>query len=207
VPIGEYEIKALFAEPVFRVSIADAITSRQVDYIKNLKMVENETNLISENAYIFNEPELAPIAKAVQEVLDFYAKEVMGIPQKLYVTQSWSLLNPPKVGMHAHAHSNSVISGSIYFCELPDPPSRMVFYRHKSHRQIDLQPTAGPQNIFNAHSNSITPQQGEILLFSSELTHMVEPNASGNPRHSIAFNTFVRGRLGGYRNISELHLS
>jgi uncharacterized protein (TIGR02466 family) len=197
----------LFAEPVFRISIADAITPEQVDYVKSLKMVDNETNRISENTYIFNEPELAPIARAVQEVLDFYAKEVLAIPQQLYVTQSWSLLNLPNVGMHAHAHSNSIVSGSLYFSELPDPPSRMVFTRHKTYRQLDLQPTAGPQTVFNAPKNTITPKQGEVLLFSSELTHMVEPNASSTPRYSIAFNTFVRGRLGGYRNISELDLS
>ena len=205
-PTGEYELKALFAEPLFRISIADAITPQQIDYVKNLKMVNNQTNLISENTYIFNEPELAPLAKAVQEVLDFYASDVMGISQQLYVTQSWSLLNAPNVGMHAHSHSNSIISGSIYFCELPDPPSRMVFTRHKCYRQLDLQANAGAQSIFNARTNTITPKQGEILLFSSELTHMVEPNASSQPRYSIAFNTFVRGRLGGYRNISELHL-
>lgn len=206
-PTSEYELKALFAEPIFRISIADAITREQVDYVKNLKMVDNESNQISENTYIFNEPQLTPIAKAVHDVLDFYSKEVMGIPQKLYVTQSWSLINNSKVGMHAHAHSNSVISGSLYFCELPDPPSRMIFHRHKCHRQIDLQPTAGPKTVYNAHSNGITPAQGELILFSSELTHMVEPNASSKSRYSIAFNTFVKGRLGGYRNISELHLS
>jgi uncharacterized protein (TIGR02466 family) len=205
-PVGQYEVQALFAEPIFRVSIEDAITPEQIAYIQNLKMVPNETNLISENTYIFKEPELARIAGAVQEVLDFYAREVMAIPQKLYVTQSWSLLNPPNVGMHAHSHSNSIISGSLYFAPLPDPPSRMIFTRHKCYRQLDLQPTAGTPNIFNAPTNAITPRTSEILLFSSELTHRVEANPSSEPRWSIAFNTFVQGTLGGYRNISELHL-
>jgi uncharacterized protein (TIGR02466 family) len=169
-------------------------------------MVNNETNLISENTYIFEAPELASIKHAVQEVLDLYAKEVMAIPQQLYVTQSWSLLNQPNVGMHAHSHSNSIISGSLYFCDLPDPPSRMIFTRHKCYRQLDLQPTAGTRNIYNTPSNMVTPRKGEVLLFSSELTHMVEPNAAGQPRYSIAFNTFLKGKLGGYRNISELML-
>lgn len=202
-----YELKALFAEPIFRVDISDAITADQVEYIKNLKMVDNETNLISQNTYIFNEPELTSMAAAVREILGIYAKQVMGIPQEIYVTQSWSLLNRPSVGMHAHAHSNSIISGSLYFDELPEPPSRMVFVRHRTHQQLDLQPTAGSQNVYNSHSNRITPKQGELILFSSELTHTVEVNQADDPRRSIAFNTFVRGRLGGYRNISELYLS
>jgi uncharacterized protein (TIGR02466 family) len=206
VPVGQYELQPLFAEPIFRVSIADAITPAAVAFVKGLKMVRNDTNLISENTYIFKEPELAGMAKAVQEVLDFYAKEVLAIPQRLYVTQSWSLLNEPNVGMHAHSHSNSIVSGSLYFCDLPDPPSRMIFTRHKCYRQLDLQPTAGARSIYNTPSNTITPRKHDVLLFSSELTHMVEPNASTQPRYSIAFNTFIKGKLGGYRNISELEL-
>jgi uncharacterized protein (TIGR02466 family) len=143
----------------------------------------------------------------VQEVLDFYAKEVMGIPQQLYVTQSWSLLNKPNVGMHAHSHSNSIVSGSLYFTDLPDPPSRMVFTRHKTYRQLDLQPTAGTRTIYNAPTSVVTPKKNEILLFASDLTHMVEANAASEPRYSIAFNTFIRGELGGYRNISQLTLN
>jgi uncharacterized protein (TIGR02466 family) len=204
---GQYEVQPLFADPLFRVDISDAISERQVAFIKALPMVGNETNLISENTYIFNEPELASIARTVQEVLDFYAREVMAISQQLYVTQSWSLTNAPGVGMHAHAHSNSIISGSFYFCDLPDPPARMVFTRHRTHRMLDLQPTAGARTIYNQPTTVVTPRKNELVLFSSELTHMVEPNASDQPRHSIAFNTFVRGKLGGYRNISELTLS
>ena len=45
-----------------------------------------------------------------------------------------------------------------------------------------------------------------MILFSSRLTHMVEPNPSNAPRHSIAFNTFVKGKLGDYRSVSELAL-
>lgn len=83
----------------------------------------------------------------------------------------------------------------------------MVFTRHKSYRQLDLQPTAGAQSIYNSPSNGVTPVKEEVVLFSSELTHMVEPNPAREPRWSIAFNTFIRGKLGGYRNISELLLS
>lgn len=206
-PIERYDVQPLFAEPIFRADIGGAITKQQIAHIKSLKMVRNETNLISEDTYILEKPELASIKHAVQDLLDLYAKDVMGIPQRLYVTQSWSLLNEPNVGMHAHSHSNSIISGSLYFCELPEPASRMIFTRHKCYRQLDLQPTAGTRTVYNSPTNTVTPQQGEVLLFSSELTHMVEANASAQPRYSIAFNTFLRGTLGGYRNISELVLS
>lgn len=206
-PLGDYEVQALFAEPVFRMNMGDVISEKQIAFIKNLKMVRNPTNLISENLYIFEAPEMRSIKDGVQQALDVYAKEVMGIPQRLYVTQSWSLVNEPSAGMHTHAHSNSVVSGSLYFCEMPSPPARMVFHRHRTHQQIDLQPGGDAKNIYNTPINVITPKRNEVVLFASDLTHMVENNGSPEPRYSIAFNTFVRGKLGGYRNVSELVLS
>src|SRR5258706_1695294 len=204
--VVSHEVHPLFVEPYFRANIAGAISPQQIAFIQSLKMVNNMENLISENLYIFEEPELKSIKDAVQEVLDIYARDVMCIPQKLYVTQSWSLICNPNVGMHGHSHSNSVLSGSLYYCDLPSPPASMVFTRHVSYQQIDLPPEPGKRNIYNSPLNRVTPKQDDVFLFSSQLTHMVEPNASDQPRHSIAFNTFVKGKLGNYRAVTELAL-
>lgn len=203
---SNYEVQALFAEAIFRMDIGHAISEEQVSHIRNSKMVRNQTNLISENLYLFEEPEMESIRDAVDDALDIYAREVMGISQKLYVTQSWSLINEADVGMHGHSHSNSIVSGSLYYCDLPDPVARMVFDRHKSYQQLEFVPKEDKTNIYNAPHNVITPHKNEILLFPSGLQHFVEPNLSPLPRHSIAFNTFVRGKLGDLRDVSELVL-
>ena len=200
----QYDVQPLFAEPVFRADIGHAIDDQQRDYIKRLKMVQNRTNQISEDLYIFDHPELASIKAAVQEVLDIYASEVMGITQQLYVTQSWSLINQPSVGMHGHSHSNSIVSGSLYFCDLPEPVAGMIFDRHRIYRQLELNPSQDKQNLYNTPLNIIKPKKNEVILFGSDLQHFVEPNASQQTRYSIAFNTFIKGKLGSYRDVSEL---
>ena len=205
-PVVSHEVYPLFVEPYFRANIAGTITPEQIACIQNLKMVNNMENLISENLYIFEEPELKSIKDAVQDVLDIYARDVLCIPQKLYVTQSWSLTCNSRVGMHGHSHSNSVMSGSLYYCELPSPTASMVFTRHVNYQQLDLPPDADKRNIYNTPINRIIPKQDDIILFSSRLTHLVEQNASAEQRHSIAFNTFVKGKLGNYRDVSELVL-
>lgn len=205
-PVASHEVHALFAEPYFRANIAGTITPTQIEFIKNLKMVNNTENLISENLYIFEEPELKSIKDAVQEVLDIYTREVMCIPQQLYVTQSWSLICNPHVGMHGHSHSNSILSGSLYYCDLPSPPAGMIFTRHVSYQQIELAPDTNKRNIYNSPINRLIPKRDDVILFSSRLTHLVEQNVSAVPRHSIAFNTFVRGKLGDYRAVTELAL-
>ena len=204
--IEEYEVQPLFAEPFFRTNIGHAISDEQIRFLKNLKMVQNKSNLISENLHILAEPELRSVAEAVQEALDLYASEVMGITQKLYVTQSWSLVNNPNIGMHGHSHSNSLVSGSLYYCDLPQPVSSMLFDRHNTYQLLQLTPEREKQNIFNTPMNIVTPQAGEVVLFSSGIQHLVETNASKEPRYSVAFNTFIKGRLGDFRDVSELTL-
>lgn len=205
-PVVSHEVYTLFAEPYFRANIAGSISPQQVEFIKNLKMTSNPENMISENLYIFEEPELKSVKDAIQEILDIYARDVLCISQQLYVTQSWSLICNSNMGMHSHSHSNSILSGSLYYCELPSPPAGMVFTRFDSYQQIDLPPDPQKRNIYNSPINRVVPNQNDVLLFSSRLTHMVEPNQSSQPRYSIAFNTFVKGTLGNMRAVTELKL-
>ena len=65
--IEEYEVQPLFAEPFFRTNIGHAISDEQIAFLKNLKMLQNKSNLISENLYIFEAPELKSVKDAVQE--------------------------------------------------------------------------------------------------------------------------------------------
>ena len=205
-PVISHEVHTLFAEPYFRANIAGSISPQQIAFIKNLKMVDNPENMISENLYIFEEPELKSVKDAIQEILDIYTRDVLCIPQQIYVTQSWSLICKSNMGMHSHSHSNSILSGSLYYCELPTPPAGMIFTRYDSYQQIDLPPDAQKRNIYNSPINRVVPKQNDVLLFSSRLTHMVEQNQSSQPRHSIAFNTFVKGTLGNMRAVTELKL-
>lgn len=204
--LGKTTVDTLFAEPIFKADISHAISDKQVQYLKSLKMARNQANLISEDKYLFNDPNLKSISNAVQEALNMYAEQVMGIAQKLYVTQSWSLINESGIGMHGHSHSNSVVSGSLYYTDMPEPASRMIFDRHKGYQQLEFRPVSGKQNLFNTPLNAVVPQKGEVLLFNSGLQHMVEANQSLQPRYSIAFNAFVRGKLGDYVDVSELEL-
>lgn len=202
--VATFEVQPLFATPIVRADLSSAITPEQVEYVKNLKMVRNRDNLISEDLYIFRHPELKGISDAVDAALTRYARDVMGIEQDLVVTQSWALMNPPGIGMHSHSHSNSMVSGSLYYHSLPAPVSRVFFDRNAMYQRIELLPVPERRNIFNTNINVVEPREGEVLLFPSEINHMIEANGAGEPRRAIAFNAFVKGTIGDYRDVSQL---
>lgn len=200
------ETQPLFAEPYFRAAVAGVISQQQIAFLKALPMVQHQGNFVSDNLYLFELPELSSIKGAVHEVLDIYARDVLCIPQRFYVTQSWLQIHNPNIGMHGLAPSNSLLSGTLYFDEILAPPPTLVFSRHDTYQQIELVPDSDKRNAFNVPTTRISAAQNVVLLFSSRLTHLVEANATGQARYSIAFNTFVKGTLGSYRDASELVL-
>ncbi len=201
-----HEILPLFIEPYLKVNIGHAINDKQVEFLKNLPMIQNHTNLISENLSVFEEPIMASIKEAVQEALDTFADKVMGISNELYVTQSWTLINTPNVGMHGHTHSNSIVSGALYYCDMPVPTAGMIFERHKTYQQLQLHPESGKVNMYNTTKNIVVPQKNDLIMFSSSLLHLVQANAAQQPRHSLAFNSFLKGEIGELRDVSLLTL-
>lgn len=50
-------------------------------------------------------------------------------------------------------------------------------------------------NLYNSRSWSVTPEKGSMLIFPSNVEHMVEEYLGDTPRVSLAFNTFIRGNV------------
>ena len=62
-------------------------------------------------------------------------------------------------------------------------------------------------NEFNASAREFDPVQGMLVLFPSLLEHDVGRNDSDRSRTSLSFNTFVRGPVGGKKQLTEVDLS
>jgi hypothetical protein len=50
-------------------------------------------------------------------------------------------------------------------------------------------------NLYNSKSWSVDPAVGTMLIFPSSVEHLVQPYDGDEPRISLSFNTFVRGKL------------
>ena len=61
-------------------------------------------------------------------------------------------------------------------------------------------------NGFNSRTFTLPLKTGDIVLFPSSLTHMVETKKGNNTRTSLAFNTFMKGTMGSKSGLTELIL-
>ena len=160
----DFNVIPLFPKAFYR-SYIDVLTEDEKQFIRDLEMKQNIFNLMSINQYILNEPPLSKLNDMIHLHINHYAREIMGIDNEIYVTQSWSLINLPGASMHPHAHSNSIISGSYYYDDLPEPGSYMVFERNPGNQSyIKFNVKNERQNEFNTLEVNIGMNKNEIFF-------------------------------------------
>lgn len=188
----------IFPTPValFRTSI----TQEEKEFIFSLEQRPNNGNTTSKNSYLFKSPEMKNLAQFVDQCLLEFMTKIYAPKHRVtsYVTQSWANYTKPGQFHHKHAHPNSFISGCIYISAKSD---KIFFYRD-GYRQIEI-PTE-QYNLYNSSSWWFEVNEGDVILFPSSLTHMVETLGDKEERISISFNTFLKGTIGDPDTLTEL---
>jgi len=201
-----YEVHPLFPKPLYKSKVDVGLDDEAIDFIINQDMYENPSNAISINKNLLESSILEKLNESIHLHLNIFLKEIMGAKDcEAYITQSWSLKNMPGQGMHEHSHSNSIISGSYYFTDMPDPGSNMVFNRYKGNQsRLKLNLDEEKTSYYNMLSMDVDMEKHDLFLFPSDVSHHIEKNLSNQPRYSIAFNSFVKGQLGQYDHANLL---
>jgi len=208
-------VEGLFPIPLYRVhrhSYLDPTEEADFeDVIKDGSLInkeESSNNAFSLNKYIF-ETKLVNLKQFCEKHIKIYVKEVLGIIERedvtFHITQSWLNITKPGENHAAHWHPNSIISGVFYISikEYDQISFYDPFYKFK--QMIQIERTHG-QN-WNADVYNINVNNNELILFPSWLEHGIAPNKNTTTdRISLAFNVFVRGRIGFQGSLNELIL-
>jgi uncharacterized protein (TIGR02466 family) len=222
----DHLITPLFSIPLYKSTIPplDPITLTK---LKNLEwedpdafVEENErfdvaqatldaTHQESADRHVLDRPSLAKLRKNIQDKIDDFVHNVMGVDHKMSweITTSW--VNRTVKGGYgeSHYHSNSLISGVLYL-EVDDISGKICFHKRSNWGNLfsdTIRVTYSEITDANADTVLFTPRTNDIILFPSHLSHSVPPSESEQDRYSLAFNVFPRGVVGKGGN-SELTL-
>ena len=201
-------IYPLFPYPLVICGEKHEFTSAEKEYISQLEMIDNIGNLRSENDKVLDSEELSDLKIFIDGQLLNFKKNLLQIKDEneIYITQSWVNNSNPKQFHPKHKHPNSVISGVLFLDENVSgslPPIRF----HRTHEMFPLNFSFDELNEFNASAREFDPDQGMLMLFPSLLEHDVGINTSDRVRTSISFNTYVRGKVGGRDQLTEVDIS
>ena len=202
----EATINGIFPTPIYISKLNRELTPLELKFVdKNKKYFhKNDGNITSNNNYILNEKPFANIKKELYLRVQDYFDKIISPANNItpYITQSWLNYTETNQYHHKHAHPNSLVSG-VFYINCDDKFDKIKFFNDK---YKTIKPEIKEWNIWNSESWWFPVKTGDIILFPSSLTHMVETKQGDNTRISLAFNVFIKGTIGNNKNLTELIL-
>jgi len=202
----EATINGIFPTPIYISKIDKELTPLELKFVdKNKKdFYKNDGNITSNNNYILNEKPFANIKKELDLRVQDYFDKVISPANSItpYITQSWLNYTEKNQFHHKHAHPNSLVSG-VFYINCHEEHDKIKFF-NDNYKTIKLE--VKDWNIWNSESWWFSVKTGDVILFPSSLTHMVETKQGDNTRISLAFNVFIKGTVGVNKSLTELIL-
>ena len=202
----EATINSIFPTPIYISKLDRELTPLELKFVdKNKKdFYKNDGNITSSNNYILNEKPFDNIKKELDLKVQDYFDKVISPANNItpYITQSWLNYTETNQYHHKHAHPNSLVSG-VFYINCDDKFDKIKFF-NDTYKTI--KPDVKDWNIWNSESWWFSVKTGDIILFPSSLTHMVETKKGTNTRISLAFNVFIKGTVGNNKSLTELIL-
>jgi uncharacterized protein (TIGR02466 family) len=202
----EATINGIFPTPIYISKINKKLTNKELLFIDKTKSDcnNNEGNITSNDNYILNNLAFKNLKQEIDLIVQDYFNKVLSNTDSVtpYITQSWLNYTETNQYHHKHEHPNSLVSG-VFYINCDEKFDKIKFFNNK-YKPIKLE--VKEWNLWNSESWWFPVKTGDIVLFPSSLTHMVENKEGTNTRISLAFNTFIKGTVGVNASLTELIL-
>jgi uncharacterized protein (TIGR02466 family) len=199
-------IHPIFPTPVCFSKLTRNLTNKELKFINDTKknVYKNEGNSTSMNTYVLNNKELKNLKNELLKSVENYFVKIIDTDNNInpYITQSWINFTEETEFHHTHEHPNSYLS-AVFYINADKEHDKIKFY--KTGYQTIL-PSVREYNHYNSLAWSFPVETGDIVIFPSYLSHCVEFKKGKNVRTSLAFNIFIKGKIGSERGLTELTL-
>ena len=202
----EATINGIFPTPVYISKLERKLTLKELSFIDKIKLDlhNNEGNKTSNDNYVLNNKSFKNLKEDLDIRVQDYFQKVISPTDSItpYITQSWLNYTETNQYHHKHEHSNSLVSG-VFYVNCNEEFDKIKFFNH-TYKAI--KPEVKDWNLYNSESWWFSVKTGDVILFPSSLTHMVETKEGDNTRISLAFNIFIKGKVGSNKLLTELIL-
>ena len=202
----EPEIFSIFPTPIYKSKLDRELTNKELSYVNKIKsdVYKNAGNTTSNDNYILNNKLFKDLKTDLDLIVQDYFQKVISSTDAItpYITQSWLNYTETNQYHHQHTHSNSLVSG-VFYINCDELFDKIIFFDDK---YKTIKPDIKEWNLWNSQSWWFPVKTGNIILFPSSLSHMVETKQGTNTRISLAFNVFIKGTIGNNKSLTELIL-
>jgi|TARA_E500000318_G_scaffold83399_1_gene79032 uncharacterized protein (TIGR02466 family) len=202
-----WQVHGIFPEPIYLSHLNRSFTKKELKSVESHKkgLIQNAGNKTSKNKYVLNKPEMSKLKKDLLKHVNLYLEKVIATEHKvtLNITQSWLNYTNENQYHHEHSHSNSFLSGVLYM-KANSETDRIFFHKDMSKGTLRLKPKTF--NLYNSPEWFFRVAESMLVLFPSYLVHSVKTKDDDGERISLAFNVYLKGKIGSYHSITELVL-
>ena len=202
----EATINGIFPTPIYTSKLNRELTSKELLFVDKIKLDvhNNDGNKTSNDNYILNNKAFKNLKEDLDLRVQDYFNKVLSTTDSItpYITQSWLNYTETNQYHHKHAHPNSLVSG-VFYINCHEEFDKIKFF-NDTYKAI--KPEIKDWNLYNSESWWFPVMTGDLILFPSSLTHMVETKQGDNTRISLAFNVFIKGTIGEKKQLTELIL-
>jgi len=189
-------LNLFFSTPIwtFQVDNYSKINEKILKYIKSIQSEDpvgiKKSNNLGWHSKLFNMHD-EEVKKFFQSIQKYIGKAIEDSGWKnpannFSITSAWTIINFKSSSNSRHIHSNNYISAA-YYVKAPKNSGDIIFYDPRNEKLI-RKPITNKDNVLNAETVNIKPQDGLLVLFPSYLYHSVEENLSNEERIVISFN-------------------
>ena len=200
--IGRMELVNLKAIPIAYERNVYSLNPKELNVIKKTKYKKpDEGFYLSETITLLENETLASLKKFIIEKAEEYKENVLGIKDKIYLTQSWSTINDTNSSHKTHDHPNTFIS-MVYYAQCKSGAIQFHLTSTSIKECFNFHYTINKFNIYNSPNWSIPLGTGDVALFLGHIHHSTLPNKSSEPRIIVGANFFLKGKLGTKKDVS-----
>ena len=193
-------VSPLFSKPLYS-KFTDVDTKKIVSMIdedgfhdeyNNTEPDVNNRSFISNSIHVLDDNKFKFLKDKLMKEFYLYASDVMGYTNEFEITTSWFTRATKGQSSNFHNHSNCMISAVLYL-QTSENSGNIIFENFNNERySLDIK----EYNVFNSPRWSLKPEDGQLVIFPSEVHHKVAENKSDTTRHSLGFNLMPVGSLG-----------
>jgi len=195
-----YSILPFFSKPFYIKtldSLEDNYFNKLLSVVKKqpYKKEEKIFSNVSKNYKILEDKQFSTLKKHILKEFDFYKNDILRYNNTNFkIVTSW--LTKAKKGQvsRLHCHKNSMFSGVFYFSV--NKKQLNISFENLQSSNYSVEPTEF--NIYNSIEQKIIVEDKTLLLFPSEVHHLILENKSQKDRYSLAFNILPDGQYGPY---------
>lgn len=205
----DYQIVPLFSSPLF---IKDDVIANpeEVEHLKSLEMVRMSSNNgdYTKDKYVLNDPKVSNLKNTILNNVYKFTFDELKVSNEVefYLTNSWVVRHRKMDWAQQHVHTNSILSG-IYYIDVGEKSGKLNFIKETSNLTvfpIHMDLSFRECNILNSRVWTFLPKNNQLFIFPPWLLHSVEKNMSDKLRYSLAFNVYIKGKIG--RNEFQLEI-